>query len=141
MSTRHFSRPLRGAAVAAAALVLPFPALAGPAAAAGPRGPHDAKGVFLTVSGSGHTWIRGVTLECEPAPHGRHPRAGEACAALDRAGGNPESLPGGRGRCTKEYDPVTVSARGTHGGRPVSWQKTFSNACTLHAATGPVFDF
>ena len=36
---------------------------------------------------------------------------------------------------------MTVSARGTHRGRPVSWQKTFPNACTLHAATGPVFDF
>ncbi|WP_326691277.1 MULTISPECIES: SSI family serine proteinase inhibitor [unclassified Streptomyces] len=142
MSTQLFTRPLAGATLAAAALALPL--LAPHSAAAGPRGPQHSRpshGVFLTVSGSEHTWVRGVTLDCEPAPHGHHPHAVEACAALDRAGGDLDALSGDHGPCTKEYDPVTVSAQGTHRGRPVSWQKTFPNACTLHAATGPVFDF
>ncbi|UNS96344.1 subtilase-type protease inhibitor [Streptomyces tubbatahanensis] len=98
-------------------------------------------GLFLTVSGSEDTWIRGVRLLCEPAPHGRHPRAAEACTALDRAGGDLDALPDATGPCTMEYDPVTVSAEGRHRGERVAWKKTFPNTCTMRSATGPVFDF
>ncbi len=85
----------------------------------GPGSDSGTQGVLLTVSGSGDTWIRGVMLHCEPTPHGHHPRAAETCAALDAAHGDLDALPAGNGRCTMQYDPVTVAARGSHrGGRP-----------------------
>jgi hypothetical protein len=102
------------------------------------RGP---QGVFLTVSGSRASRVRGITLYCEPRPHGRHPRAAKACAALDKARGDFRTLPGARGFCTLQHDPVTVAAHGSHRGRAVNWRKTFPNACAMHRATGPVFDF
>ncbi|RCG16714.1 protease inhibitor SIL-V5 [Streptomyces reniochalinae] len=93
------------------------------------------------MSGSEDTWMRGVRLVCEPTWHGRHPKAAEACTALDRAGGDLDTLPDATGPCTMEYDPVTVSAEGRHRGERVTWKKTFPNLCTMHSATGPVFDF
>ncbi|WP_432109374.1 SSI family serine proteinase inhibitor [Streptomyces sp. AA1529] len=156
MSTRTSARHLVRTALAAAALAVPLlTSQAAPAVGAtnapadsAPRGPHTGpgsdsgtQGVLLTVSGSGDTWIRGVMLHCEPTPHGHHPRAAETCAALDAAHGDLDALPAGNGRCTMQYDPVTVAARGSHRGQAVNWKKTFPNACVMHQATGPVFDF
>ncbi|MDF4249836.1 SSI family serine proteinase inhibitor [Streptomyces sp. WMMB303] len=156
MSTRTSARPLVRTAVAAAALAVPLlTAQAAPAADSasapadsspgsshtGPGSDGGAQGVFLSVSGSGDSWIRGVVLHCEPVPHGHHPRAAETCAALDAAHGDLDALPAGSGRCTMQYDPVTVAARGSHRGQAVNWKKTFANACVMHQATGPVFDF
>ncbi|MDG4860671.1 SSI family serine proteinase inhibitor, partial [Streptomyces sp. T-3] len=107
-----------------------------PAQAGAPR----SGGLFLTVSGSENTWIRGLLLRCPPNPT-PHPKAAEACAALDAVRGNFDKLPVAPGACTLELDPVTVSASGTHRGRPLAWHKTFPNACAMAAATGPVFAF
>ncbi|MEU1281512.1 SSI family serine proteinase inhibitor [Streptomyces sp. NPDC005805] len=106
-----------------------------------PEEPEKPRGLFLTVSGSENTWIRGVLLHCAPEPAGPHPRAAAACAALDEAQGDMDRLPGDGAPCTKQYDPVTVSATGAWRGRPTAWHKTYPNACELAATTGAVFRF
>lgn len=126
------------AALAAAALI--GLAAAAPAQAAG-HGAAPDRGLFLTVSGAQDTWIRGVLLTCAPEPHGNHPRAAAACAALDGVDGALDALPVEQTPCTLEYDPVTVTAEGHHGGHPIAWRKTFANACVMSASTGAVFDF
>lgn len=138
----------RSAALAAAALLAVAAAVvpsAVPAAASQPpervAKPVAPRGLFLTVSGSQNTWIRGVLLQCSPKPSGPHPEAAQACAALDEARGDLDRLRGEPHPCTKQYDPVTVSATGAWRGRPTAWHKTFSNACELAVATGPVFRF
>lgn len=104
-------------------------------------GPKPTRGLFLTVSGSENTWIRGVMLNCPPKPSEHHPEATAACAALDKANGEFDSLPVDSHACTKRFDPVTVSATGTWRGRPTAWNKTYSNPCELDVATGAVFRF
>ncbi|MGX6739819.1 SSI family serine proteinase inhibitor [Streptomyces peucetius] len=106
-----------------------------------PGTPAPSRGLFLTVSGSQNTWIRGVLLHCSPAPAGPHPEAAAACAALDAARGDLDRLSGDRHPCTNQYDPVTVSATGAWRGRPTAWHKTFANACELAVETGAVFRF
>lgn len=116
-------------------------AAAGHESEGGPGKPSPSRGLFLTVSGSENTWIRGVLLHCSPVPAGPHPEAAAACAALDAARGDMDRLTGERHPCTKQYDPVTVSATGAFRGRPTAWHKTFPNACELAVATGAVFRF
>lgn len=110
-----------------------------PAAASPPPAPD--RGLFLTVSGSENTWIRGVALHCPPGPDDRHPDAAGACAALREADSDFDALPGDPHPCTYEYDPVTVTAEGVRQGDAIAWQHTFPNACAMDAATGPVFRF
>ncbi|MFG2526773.1 SSI family serine proteinase inhibitor [Streptomyces sp. NPDC048516] len=98
------------------------------------------QGLLLTVSGAGNTWTRGVRLSC-PDIHGRHPHAAAACDALAWARGNLDALPGHPQACTREYDPMTATAIGTWHGVQVNWRKDFANACTMDAATGPLFRF
>ncbi|MCX4785204.1 MULTISPECIES: SSI family serine proteinase inhibitor [unclassified Streptomyces] len=112
-----------------------------PAAAARSDDPVPDRGLFLTVSGSENTWIRGLALFCPPAPDAHHPEAAAACAAMDAAAGDPDNLPGDPHPCSQEYDPVAATVTGTWDGRSVSWQKTFLNVCVMDAATGPVFRF
>ncbi|AZS75789.1 protease inhibitor [Streptomyces lydicus] len=111
---------------------------AGPAGADEP--PSGDQGMQLTVSGAGNTWIRGVRLSC-PDIHRRHPHAGAACDALTWARGDLDALRGDPHNCTREFDPVTVTATGTWRGVPVNWRKEYPNACTMDSATGPVFRF
>ncbi|GLU49182.1 SSI family serine proteinase inhibitor [Nocardiopsis ansamitocini] len=135
MIARTFARRIAGASLVAA--VLAGPLVVVQSASAAPVGP----GLFLTVSGSNDTWIRGVDLDCESGRGGDHPNAEAACAALDRARGDLDALPGRPRPCTKEYDPVTATAVGEHRGRSVDWTRTYPNACVLWSATDPVFDF
>ncbi|WP_187283418.1 SSI family serine proteinase inhibitor [Streptomyces sp. t39] len=140
----------RTAALAATALLAVAAAV--PAAAASPapdtaaavsaaEKPAPPRGLFLTVSGAESSWIRGVLLHCSPEPSGPHPDAAGACAALDAARGDLDRLSGDPHPCTKQYDPVTVSATGAWRGRPTAWHKTFANACELSTATGALFRF
>ncbi len=103
--------------------------------------PAEDRGLFLTVTGSENTWMRGVMLKCTPEPVGPHPAAAEACTALTKAGGDLDKLPANPHPCTKKFDPVTVGATGRWQKRSTSWQKTYPNACALDAATGSVFRF
>lgn len=84
----------------------------------------------------------GVLLTCRPAG-GSHPNADRACAEIVAAQGDFNALPGAPGQtgCTMEYQPVTAVAEGTWRGEPVSWRHEFGNTCTLHTATGTVFQF
>ncbi|WP_069884496.1 SSI family serine proteinase inhibitor [Streptomyces luteocolor] len=129
-------RPLTVTAAALLAL-----AAGAPAAHAAQEIPTPQRGLFLTVSGSDNTWIRGVLLHCEPEPSGHHPQAAKACEALAEAGGDLDALPEDPHACTKEFDPVTVSVTGTYQGRTIGWHKTYPNACTMDADTGYVFRF
>ncbi|GAA3478605.1 SSI family serine proteinase inhibitor [Streptomyces yanii] len=128
-------RRLSAASLAAAALATPL--LLAPTAHA------DAPGstLFLTVSGSENTWIRGIGLQCPLTSWSHHPKAAEACAALDEAGGDLDELPGNPHPCPLIHDPVTVTAQGTYNGAAVDWQRTYPNACVMEATAGPVFDF
>ncbi|MBM4796712.1 protease inhibitor [Streptomyces sioyaensis] len=130
-------RSARTAVLAALSTALLGTLGVGPAGADEP--PVD-QGLQLTVSGSGNTWVRGVRLSC-PDTYRRHPHALAACNALTWARGDLDALPGEPHSCTREYDPVTVSATGTWRGSPVNWRKEFPNACTMDSATGPVFRF
>ncbi|MGG7569811.1 SSI family serine proteinase inhibitor [Streptomyces sirii] len=111
-----------------------------PPAVAGPKPAAADQGLLLTVSGDGNTWIRGVRLGC-PDTYGRHPHALAACNALTWARGDFDALPGEPHGCTKQFAPVTVSARGTFRGAAVDWHQEFANLCTMDSATGPVFRF
>ncbi|MFJ8074082.1 SSI family serine proteinase inhibitor [Streptomyces sp. NPDC096176] len=143
----HRSATLAAAALLALAAAVPAAASPGPfepdLPAADERAgrPGPSRGLFLTVSGAENTWIRGVLLHCSPVPAGPHPEAKAACAALDMARGDLDRLTGDPHPCTKQYDPVTVSATGAWRGRPTAWHKTFPNACNLAATTGAVFRF
>ncbi|MGW1835356.1 SSI family serine proteinase inhibitor [Streptomyces sp. BBFR2] len=138
MSVSRRRRAARAAAVTAAALVTAVTFT--PATPADAATPQEDRGVFLTVSDTAHTWIRGVLLRC---PDGRdhHPRHDAACAALTWARGDLDALRGTPHACTKQYAPVTVTAEGEWRGLRIDWQRTFANACTMDAATGPLFRF
>ncbi|WP_405809770.1 subtilase-type protease inhibitor [Streptomyces sp. NBC_00210] len=130
------------AATAVPATAVParaVPARAVPAHAVGDE--PAPRGLFLTVSGSENTWVRGVLLHCSPEPGGAHPDPAAACSALAAARGDLDRLPGDPHPCTEEFDPVTVDATGTWRGRMTAWHKTYANACALDAATGEVFRF
>ncbi|MEU9503045.1 SSI family serine proteinase inhibitor [Streptomyces sp. NPDC048196] len=141
----HHRRRTARAAVPAAVVATVSAVLAGafcaaPAGATEPPPPPAGQGLLLTISGDHDTWIRGVRLSC-PDVYGRHPHAAAACDALTWARGDFDALPGEPHACTRQYDPVTVSATGNWRGGPVNWRKEFPNACTLDSATGPVFRF
>lgn len=138
MRSRPTSR-LRPVAATAAALI--SLAVAAPAHAADATAPKPSKGVFLTVTGQDNVWVRGVLLDCATQRAKHHPHAIEACAAIDKARGDFDALPVKSGICTKQFAPVTVSATGTHRGKPVSWNKTYGNTCEMEHSTGAVFRF
>ena len=81
-----------------------------------------------------------VLLTCEP-DGGSHPRPAEACAALRTAFGDLNRLPDQGRVCTLQYDPVTAKAVGVWHGHGVIFRKRYGNACILHSALDPVFQF
>ncbi|MCX4728037.1 SSI family serine proteinase inhibitor [Streptomyces sp. NPDC090052] len=132
---------MRPRTMSAAAALLAF-AAAVPAQAAGTP-PIRPAGLVLSVASQTHPdRDRSVLLRCAPEQSdGSHPEAAAACRALDLAGGSFDRLAGEPRACTRQSDPVTVTVGGTWGGRPTHWDRTFANACSLDAATGPVFRF
>ncbi|MEU8271916.1 SSI family serine proteinase inhibitor [Sphaerisporangium sp. NPDC049002] len=84
---------------------------------------------------------RVVTVRCSP-PGGTHPSAASACRVLIPVGGDVSRLSVALGtHCPRIFSPVTVTAIGTWDGRHISVRHTYSNSCTLRAATGSVYDF
>ncbi|GAA2446008.1 SSI family serine proteinase inhibitor [Streptomyces macrosporus] len=132
-----FPRPRATAAAAVAALLAIVPASAARAVAE-PSQPHGE--LMLTVSDAEDTWTRGVMLTC-PDQGGPHPRAAEACAALDHAEGEFRALSGRDRNCTAQHEPVVATASGTWRGKWVKWRGEFPNACALARQTGVMFDF
>ncbi|MFJ5152064.1 subtilase-type protease inhibitor [Streptomyces sp. NPDC088353] len=123
---------------------LTAPALAGPAPAA--AGLHAPSALVLTVGhGVGAANAvpeRAVTLSCAPTSFGTHPAATEACAELRGADGDFAALTADdRVACTREYNPVVVTAQGVWQGRRVSYERTYANECVKNASMTSVFAF
>ncbi|GAB3725586.1 SSI family serine proteinase inhibitor [Nocardiopsis nanhaiensis] len=76
-----------------------------------------------------------AALECDPAG-GTHPRAEEACEAIEEAGGSIAEVDSSGAPCTMIYQPVTVTSTGYE-----EYEETFGNACVLDTTKGAVFDF
>ncbi|MER6997539.1 subtilase-type protease inhibitor [Streptomyces sp. NPDC000410] len=131
----------RGAAAATAALVLTTVAAAGVAHArpAQPTGLHAPSAMVLTV-GKGEaaatsTVERAVTLSCIPTPGGSHPAPAAACGELDAVNGEFGRLSVKPTKaCTRQWDPVTVTASGVWQGKRVDWSATYGNACEMQAS-------
>ncbi|MER7009863.1 SSI family serine proteinase inhibitor [Saccharopolyspora sp. NPDC000359] len=83
---------------------------------------------------------RTVVLSCHPVG-GSHPHAASACQTLSAVDGDLSALSEGQAMCTLIHQPVTYSARGYWQGRPVTFEKTYSNKCVAEASTGKVFAF
>ncbi|MEU4574615.1 SSI family serine proteinase inhibitor [Nonomuraea sp. NPDC023979] len=96
--------------------------------------------VVLAVSADSGDTLRMITLQC-PGRTDHHPYGRAACATIDAVNGDLDRLPVSSRRCTKERDPVEVTMNGMWRNRGIGWQKTFSNACLMYAATGPIFRF
>ncbi|MET9700470.1 subtilase-type protease inhibitor [Streptomyces sp. NPDC006529] len=89
------------------------------------------------------TVLRAVTLSCAPRPSGTHPDPAGACKELLSAAGQPDLITsGGAGAmCTREWDPVTVTADGVWQGKRFTYDHTFANRCALRNGSGVVFSF
>lgn len=76
---------------------------------------------------------RAVTLTCAPNAEGTHPAPEAACAELDAVGGqftalartSPDRV------CTRQWDPVVITAHGVWHGKRVTFSTTYGNACEL----------
>ncbi|MER5731991.1 subtilase-type protease inhibitor [Streptomyces sp. NPDC002138] len=89
------------------------------------------------------TVLRAVTLVCAPRPSGTHPNPAAACSELLAAAGQADTITaGGAGAmCSKEWDPVTVTADGVWQGKRFSYDHTFGNRCALRNGSGALFAF
>lgn len=140
---------MRNTARWAAIVTLTATAVCGPlagAALAAPDSLYAPSDLVLTVghgeSAAFATPERAVTLTCAPAPAGSHPAAAAACAELRASGGDFDALvPREDVMCTKQYDPVVVTAQGVWQGRRVSYERTFGNGCMKDLYGSAVFAF
>ncbi|WP_349372225.1 subtilase-type protease inhibitor [Streptomyces sp. G-G2] len=89
------------------------------------------------------TVLRAVTLVCAPRPSGTHPDPAAACTELLAVAGKPDTITaGGAGAlCSKEYDPVTVTADGVWRGKRFTYEHTFGNRCAMRNGSGVLFSF
>ncbi|MFI5618695.1 subtilase-type protease inhibitor [Streptomyces sp. NPDC051567] len=138
---------LGSAAMALTALTaLAWPGTAG-AAPTGTAGLHAPSALVLTVTAGDDaargTVLRAVTLTCAPRPGGTHPAPSAACAELRTHATTLDVLtaPATDAACTREWNPVTVTADGAWQGRRLSYAHTFGNACGFAVTTGTLFDF
>jgi hypothetical protein len=84
--------------------------------------------------------VRTVELLCQPEA-GTHPRAAEACSALESAGGDFSRLPVKDQMCPMIYAPVRAEAHGQWRGEPVDFRTEYGNRCQADARSGGVFAF
>ncbi|WP_329388925.1 subtilase-type protease inhibitor [Streptomyces sp. NBC_01351] len=145
------------ALTALTALAWPGSAGATPSAPAGPAGPaagpaataslYAPSALVLAVTAGDNarrgTVLRAVTLACTPTPGGTHPDPVGACAELREYGARLDAVtaPAADTACTREWNPMTVTADGVWDGRRLSYAHTFGNACGLRGTTGMLFDF
>ncbi|MFJ6751171.1 MULTISPECIES: subtilase-type protease inhibitor [unclassified Streptomyces] len=136
-----------GAALVLGALATTAQAAAAPAQPARTGGLYAPTALVLTVGqGAGRadaTVQRAVTLSCTPGGAGSHPNPKAACAQLRAVSGEFSEVTGSPdGRlCTKEWNPLVVTADGVWQGRRVSYTHTFANPCELTGGQGAVFEF
>ncbi|MEV6985076.1 SSI family serine proteinase inhibitor [Sphaerisporangium sp. NPDC051017] len=129
------------AALPSASAFHPFPG--GPPSRSGAHAKGISRALLLTLArGESVTPADRIAfLQCGPAG-GTHPRASEACRLLDPVGGDITDLrPSRDTNCTKEYDPITVSASGLWDGNHLWFERTFGNRCELNAYTAAVFNY
>ncbi|WP_030684136.1 subtilase-type protease inhibitor [Streptomyces sp. NRRL B-1347] len=86
---------------------------------------------------------RAVTLGCSSGGVGSHPDAAAACDQLRSVGGKFDAVTkkSSSRPCTKEWNPIVVTAQGVWEGRRVSYEHTFANPCALTIGQGQVFAF
>ncbi|MCX4721462.1 subtilase-type protease inhibitor [Streptomyces virginiae] len=138
---------LGSAAMALTALTaLAWPGTAG-AAPTGTESLYAPSALVLSVTtgpdAEAGTVRRAVTLVCSPTPGGTHPHPVAACAEL-RANGSqldPLAAPAADAVCTREWNPMTVSAVGVWQGRRLDYTYTFANPCGLRNTSGILFGF
>lgn len=76
---------------------------------------------------------RAVTLTCAPSAEGTHPAPEAACEELESVGGrftqlartSPDRM------CTRQWNPVVITAHGVWHGKRVTFSTTYGNACEL----------
>ncbi|MET9881929.1 SSI family serine proteinase inhibitor [Streptomyces sp. NPDC006430] len=89
------------------------------------------------------TALRAVTLVCAPTPGGTHPAPARACAELRAHSAQLDAVTAPRGNvdCTREWNPMTVTADGVWQGHRFSYSYTFGNPCGLRHTAGALFGF
>ncbi|MEI7031133.1 subtilase-type protease inhibitor [Streptomyces pratensis] len=80
---------------------------------------------------------RAVTLSCAPRAEGTHPDPASACKELASVQGRFAELTAGPSNrtCTRQWDPVVVTAHGVWKGEPVEFATTYGNACEMAGST------
>lgn len=106
-----------------------------------PVNPAAQGNLLLTVSTSHGTAqpMSSVFLNCPG--HGTHPHATDACTDLATAHGDFDKLPHRQLMCPMYVSPVTATASGVFGGKPVHFTREYANRCLLARSTGAVFNF
>lgn len=76
---------------------------------------------------------RAVTLTCAPRAQGTHPAADAACAELAVVQGRIAELAGGPSNraCTRQWDPVVVTAHGVWQGKRIAFDAMYGNTCEM----------
>ncbi|WP_330177188.1 subtilase-type protease inhibitor [Streptomyces sp. NBC_01498] len=102
--------------------------------------------VLAVTDGADHTTgtvRRAVTLSCAPTPSGSHPDPVAACSELKQNGAKFDTVTASATNrvCTKEWEPVTVTADGVWDGQRVAYAHTFANSCAMDGGRGAVFTF
>ncbi|MGW9369078.1 subtilase-type protease inhibitor [Streptomyces xanthophaeus] len=138
---------LGSAAMALTALTaLAWPGTAG-AAPSGTASLYAPSALVLAVTAGDDaeagTVLRAVTLICAPTPGGTHPDPVAACTELRASADRLDVLtePAPDVACTREWNPMTVTADGVWEGRRLSYAHTFGNPCGLRSSSGILFDF
>ncbi|MFP1624951.1 subtilase-type protease inhibitor [Streptomyces sp. 5K101] len=143
---RYIAKSLLLATTALGIAVAPGTGSAG-AAQTGPQSLYAPSALVLTVTAGDDavngSVLRAVTLTCKPKAGGTHPDAGAACTQLRAQGARFESIVTADSGvlCTRQWDPVTVTADGVWDGRRVAFTHTFGNSCLKEGADGIVFGF
>ncbi|CAM5641386.1 subtilase-type protease inhibitor [Streptomyces californicus] len=80
---------------------------------------------------------RAVTLSCAPTATGTHPDPVAACKELAEVRGQFSELAAGPSNrtCTRQWDPIVVTADGVWQGKPVRFSTTYGNACEMAGST------
>ncbi|MCX4823874.1 subtilase-type protease inhibitor [Streptomyces sp. NBC_01142] len=147
----RYNRNTFAASAIATALLLSGTAAAGVAQAkpAQPDSLYAPSSLVLTVGKGADaataTVERAVTLECAPRPGGSHPSPRSACTDLAAINGQFAQLVASSSQkpCTRQWDPVVITAAGVWEGKRVTWSITFGNACEMAGsmAENSVFAF
>ncbi|MFE4537289.1 subtilase-type protease inhibitor [Streptomyces scopuliridis] len=137
--------------LALAATTLALTALPGTATASAEQavagGLYAPSALVLSVTGGDNattgTVQRAVTLSCAPQASGTHPDPAGACAELRAAQGRLDTIttPAPQTFCSREWNPVTVTADGVWEGKRFSYAHTFGNPCARDSGSGTVFAF